>query len=1283
VTRKLALLFLLTATLARAQSYTTTFPATENPISQGGNWINGLATGLDWGNVQSTPGLAFGTTVSGAPPYNDSIAALAGSWPTNQSACATVAINSSFPNRNSGPHEVEVHLHRTITAHSSTGYEFNYGLGTTAGAGFLYLGIVRWNGPLNNFTGLTNTFTGTPPVLQNGDVFCAANVGATLTGTVTRAGTVIATWSATDSTYTGGSPGIGMYNQFGAGDNPLYGFSSFTTPSSGGPATYTASSCNQGDVNEVINGTGGTTPPIVPHHAIDGDIINIPAGSCTWTAPIAVNSNIGITITGAGTPNSAASAVGASASCSSTALTMNFVGPALSMAPTFGNSLSRISCIYFIPGPNYTGSPGHGIAGPLSIFGTCTAAGCPNLRLDNLTFLTVWTNRFISDGSMMNVADVFGVGDHNTIGDTINTSDYIDGFNVGHGLWLGNVAFGDSSWASPDTFGTNQMFYLENNLFSHALGTDTDIPDPSPHGGGARFACRFNTFNNLHPFGACTGHGTETTGRPRGARQWEGYFNTAVCTDTTTQGCGSLWPGRSGVGRSFGNKVSDSGAGRMKALDIFNAQRSWRGSADFGFCGGLAPWDTNDTNGGGGNVGHVYFTGTVASVSGLAVTVNGTPGWATNQWAPSGANYSVIDVTGGSFSAEIESNTANSFTIEFSSSGSNFVIGDTVEITRAFVCMDQSNRGQGVLLNGQHTPNQVQVSEVLDPSYEADDDARGTLGAIGVYFASAQHREIENRDWYQEVLNQNAQTSATSPFNGTSGTGHGTLALRPTTCTTGVGYWATDQGNWNLSGVAGPRGYMNGVLYICTATNVWTLSFTPGCYPHALITGSPCSGVAPAPVANLSPSSLSFGNVLVGSTSAAQNITLSNTGTAALLITSIAPGGTSPADFSQTNNCSGSVAVGGSCIIAVKFTPLSAATFSANITVTDNAAGSPHTASLSGTGITATAGISFSPTSLTFSSQTVGTSSSPQAVTVTNTGSANLVITAITPTGGSSTSFSQTNNCGTVAASGTCTINVTFTPQAAGALASQICVTDNAPASPQCFNISGTGTATGNIGFNPASLTFPNTAVGVTSAALPITVRNSGGSPITISSIVASGDFAQSNNCGTSLAAGGSCTVSVTFHPTTNGTRTGAITFTDSAPGSPQTVSLQGVGFTPAPQVTLSMATVTFGNQTTGTSSNPQVVIVTNTGTASLSISATSITGTNSGDFGQSSTCGGTLAVNASCTYSFVFTPTAAGSRTATFNLTTNAPSSVDHVSLSGTGVSSPNGAPAPQVFGD
>jgi hypothetical protein len=95
---------------------------------------------------------------------------------------------------------------------------------------------------------------------------------------------------------------------------------------------------------------------------------------------------------------------------------------------------------------------------------------------------------------------------------------------------------------------------------------------------------------------------------------------------------------------------------------------------------------------------------------------------------------------------------------------------------------------------------------------------------------------------------------------------------------------------------------------------------------------------------------------------------------------------------------------------------------------------------------------------------------------------------------------------------------------------------------------------------SPSSLTFSNQAVGTTSGPQVVTLTNTGSATLTISSIAANGDFAPISACTASLGAGSACTVSVAFTPTAGGTRTGTLTFTDSASGSPQTVSLTGTG---------------------------------------------------------------------------------------------------------------------------
>ena len=199
-----------------AKPYSTTFSMTQNPISENGYWINGKTTGLDWANVQTTPGLAFGSAISTSTPYNDPTAVLAGSWSSNQKVQAvvrTVNQNSSIFE------EVELRLRTTITAHSITGYEFNF---RATADGTQYVQIVRWNGPFGNFTALDSR---SGPGLHNGDIVSATAVGTTLTAFINGVQIV----QVTDSTFTYGNPGLGFYNQGGTlANNSDFGFTSFT-----------------------------------------------------------------------------------------------------------------------------------------------------------------------------------------------------------------------------------------------------------------------------------------------------------------------------------------------------------------------------------------------------------------------------------------------------------------------------------------------------------------------------------------------------------------------------------------------------------------------------------------------------------------------------------------------------------------------------------------------------------------------------------------------------------------------------------------------------------------------------------------------------------------------------------------------------------------------------------------------------------------------------------------------------------------------------------------------
>jgi hypothetical protein len=210
------------------------------------------------------------------------------------------------------------------------------------------------------------------------------------------------------------------------------------------------------------------------------------------------------------------------------------------------------------------------------------------------------------------------------------------------------------------------------------------------------------------------------------------------------------------------------------------------------------------------------------------------------------------------------------------------------------------------------------------------------------------------------------------------------------------------------------------------------------------------------------------------------------------------------------------------------------------------------------------------------------------------------------------------------------------------------------------------------VALSNSNLSFGNQNLDSTSSPQNVTLSNEGSAPLNITSVTIgapnSGDFAQTNNCGTTLAGGDSCTISVTFTPTATGARTASVSIADNASGSPQTVSLTGTGTVPLAGVSpLSLA---FGNQNLGTTSPAQLVTLTNGGSSALSINSLAITGTNASDFGlPSNTCGSSLATSVSCTIAVTFTPTALGTRTAALTITDNASGSPQTVSLTGTGI--------------
>lgn len=545
---------------------------------------------------------------------------------------------------------------------------------------------------------------------------------------------------------------------------------------------YAAATCSVTDVNAVINGPA--------HTAVDGDTINIPAGLCTWTSSLTVTK--GISIIGAGS--------------SSTIIQDGYAGTLLVVKiPSATSSTFRLSGMALNPTSGSGGQPTLA-----TIAGTCNASTCSHIRLDNISS-TGWSDGVNFHGFLIYANNVFGVLDHLTV----SFDSGGEFMSIGHDSYGGVGDYGDNSWAQPDSYGTDNALYIENCSFTHTgtLGmaiTDTD------NAGGGRFVARFNTLTNAN----FQTHGTESTGRLRGGRQYEVYNNYLTITAGAQ---GDLIGWRSGTGMVFNN--SESGPGRFNRGVSLTNNRDGTSFSPWGFCSGEGQWDHND--------GIVYATGTVTSTSlsgtNLSVT-DSTKSWTASQWVTNPI-YSIVDISrtdanGFHPGAEITSSTSNnvsSFNYGGWAGGGEpaFVVGDTYRIVRASACIDQAGRGgAGATLLSGYTPSPTGWgNQPLDPVYVwGNTGGTPIFGWISNNEASTT-RFAANKDYFLQV----------SPFTGTNGTGTGTLASRPVTCTPGVAYWSTDQGTWNQSGSGG-----QGELFVCTATNTWTLYYTPYTYPHPL-----------------------------------------------------------------------------------------------------------------------------------------------------------------------------------------------------------------------------------------------------------------------------------------------------------------------------------------------------------------------------------------------------------------------------------------------------------------
>jgi hypothetical protein len=354
------------------------------------------------------------------------------------------------------------------------------------------------------------------------------------------------------------------------------------------------------------------------------------------------------------------------------------------------------------------------------------------------------------------------------------------------------------------------------------------------------------------------------------------------------------------------------------------------------------------------------------------------------------------------------------------------------------------------------------------------------------------------------------------------------------------------------------------------------------------------TGTAPGPVLNTDPASLSFDGTVVGSSATAQKVTVTNSGTASATVSGVAVTG----DFTQTNNCS-TLAVGASCSVNVGFKPTAGGSRTGNLTVTSNANNSPTTVSLTGTGIDSTTNVAAGRPASASSSNSPYVASNltdPDASTYWEGANGSFpqwaqvdlgqnyslgkVVLKLPPATAWSArtetlsvqGSTDGSNFSTIVGSAGYTFDpntnsntATITFNAATARYVRVNITANSGwngAQLSDFQVfpSGGGASTATLSTSPTSLTYPSQALNTASNAQTVTVTNTGNATATLSGITITGDFSQTNTCGTSIAAGTSCTVSVTFKPTASGTRTGNLTVAGNASNGTSTVALTGTG---------------------------------------------------------------------------------------------------------------------------
>lgn len=443
-------------------------------------------------------------------------------------------------------------------------------------------------------------------------------------------------------------------------------------------------------------------------------------------------------------------------------------------------------------------------------------------------------------------------------------------------------------------------------------------------------------------------------------------------------------------------------------------------------------------------------------------------------------------------------------------------------------------------------------------------------------------------------------------------------------------------------------------------------------------------GTGSGPVLDVTPSTyLSFGSQVVGTSAATQILSVTNTGTAPLTISSVSlPPST---DFPVTDNCAPYprvLAVGGSCTLSVGFTPAALGYYYSSLSFISDAVSGYGYVYVDGDGVAVpTPSADFYPMTLSFGNVAFGTTSPVQSFSFANTGSAPMTISGITASGANAGDFAVSHGCplspSTLAPNTCCTVQVTFTPSVGGttpaAESATINVATDASGSPHPVPVDGTSVPPPSI--SPATITFPDTVSGSASAAVPIAVKNTGASAITLGTLAVSGPFAfvpAGTTCaaGTVLSIGASCVVNVSFKPTVVGSLGGTMTvpYTGGV-ASPASFALVGNGLSPFfPGIAVSTDAVDFGDVVIGQGAS-RTVTVSSIGTGPLAVTQLVTFGSY---FSAVTDCTASQDPGTSCTVSVSCRPDALGPLDGDLDIYHSATGGRKHVSLRCNGVPVP-----------